>query len=100
MDTTANTADSYVRRTSIQRQIREGFAAGNVGDEALQLVSTLTEIVLDQVAQARGMAADTEGVAAFRDHAECGSLYGFVLGYRMALGVVAATIPIHTISGD
>lgn len=97
MDNTANTADIYVRRTAIQRQIREEMRAGSLGDEALQLVSTLTEIVLDQVAQACGTPDDS---AVARNHAECGALYGYTMGLRMGLGMAASVIPVHQVSGD
>jgi len=70
------------RRQALWQELLGIFRHERPDDAALARVSTLAEVALDQVFAVRGLSDDEQATVCgmVRDYAECGTLYGYVLG--------------------
>lgn len=92
MTATALHADAWLRRRGLWGQLRAIFRDSQPTEVELGQVSTLAEVAIDQVFQARDLGEGQQAAlyGTVKDYAECAALYGYVLGYWQARQEIAA----------
>lgn len=79
-------SDAASARQDLWEALREVFRRETPNEATLARVSTLSEVAIDRVFSAYSLNADTceQLHGQVKDYAECGTLYGYVLGYNDA----------------
>lgn len=83
---TADTADAFLRRQAVHKQLLHSFRIDRPDDSALNRVSTVAEVAIDTVFAALGLSEEQQVILhqSVKDYAECASLYGYQLGLLTA----------------
>ena len=92
-DYTAESAEAFLRRQSLWRRLTGMFQERTPDDTELTLVSTMAEVAIDKVFSTRNLSLSDQDElhSTVKDYAECGTLYGYMLGYAAGLQAARET---------